>query len=285
MDIRSSMPPTTTPDARRQPRPGDPSDRGVLARLVPGVAPGRSTATWRMGRGRRERRPAVRPDASSCSTRTAAASPSRRLPAARCRRHRRHGDRDEERRHRHARCTTGRATAARPAVARDGHLRGPRAGASRADPSSGVPAELRGTYAGFIEKIPYLVDLGHHRGRAAAGLRVRRAGGAGRPPELLGLPAGLVLRAARRLRSQPGPTAAARRVPRPGQGAPPGRARGHPRRRLQPHRRGRRGRPDVRFRGLANDDYYLLDPQDRATTPTTAAPATRSTPTARSSAG
>ena len=35
------------------------------------------------------------------------------------------------------------------------------------------------------------------------------------------------------------------RVPRPGQGAPPGRHRGHPRRRLQPHRRGRRGRPDV----------------------------------------
>ena len=29
-----------------------------------------------------------------------------------------------------------------------------------ADPSSGVEPELRGTYAGFIEKIPYLVDLG-----------------------------------------------------------------------------------------------------------------------------
>jgi glycogen operon protein len=27
-------------------------------------------------------------------------------------------------------------------------------------PSSGVPAELRGTYAGTIEKIPYLQDLG-----------------------------------------------------------------------------------------------------------------------------
>src|SRR5512147_620465 len=29
-----------------------------------------------------------------------------------------------------------------------------------ADPSSGVAAERRGTYLGFIEKIPYLVDLG-----------------------------------------------------------------------------------------------------------------------------
>jgi glycogen debranching enzyme GlgX len=29
-----------------------------------------------------------------------------------------------------------------------------------ADPGSGVAPELRGTYAGFIEKIPYLVDLG-----------------------------------------------------------------------------------------------------------------------------
>jgi len=29
-----------------------------------------------------------------------------------------------------------------------------------ADPSSGVAAERRGTYAGFIDKIPYLVDLG-----------------------------------------------------------------------------------------------------------------------------
>ena len=59
-----------------------------------------------------------------------------------------------------------------------------------ADPSSGVAAGRRGTYAGFIDKIPYLVDLGDHRGRAPAGLRVRPPGGAGRPGQLLGLPAG-----------------------------------------------------------------------------------------------
>jgi glycogen operon protein len=37
----------------------------------------------------------------------------------------------------------------------EAHLRG-----FTADPSSGLPADRRGTYAGFIEKIPYLVDLG-----------------------------------------------------------------------------------------------------------------------------
>ena len=47
------------------------------------------------------------------------------------------------------------------------------------------------------------------------------------------------------VRQPAGPDGRRRRVPRPGQGAPPGRHRGHPRRRLQPHRRGRRGRPDV----------------------------------------
>ena len=112
------------------------------------------------------------------------------------------------------------------------------------DPASGVPAELRGTYAGLIEKIPYLIDLGHHRDRTAAGLPVRSAGGAGRAHELLGLPADLVLRAARRLLEPAGPDRPARRVPRPGQGTPPGRAGGHPRRRLQPHVRRRRERPD-----------------------------------------
>ncbi len=42
-----------------------------------------------------------------------------------------------------------------------------------ANPNSGVDPARRGTYAGFIEKIPYLVDLGDHRRRAAAGVRVR----------------------------------------------------------------------------------------------------------------
>ena len=54
-------------------------------------------------------------------------------------------------------------------------------------PSSGVPAARRGTYAGLIEKIPYLVGPGDHRGGAAAGLPVRRAGRPAGQEELLGL--------------------------------------------------------------------------------------------------
>jgi isoamylase len=37
----------------------------------------------------------------------------------------------------------------------EAHLRG-----FTADPSSGLPEDRRGTYAGFVDKIPYLVDLG-----------------------------------------------------------------------------------------------------------------------------
>ena len=43
----------------------------------------------------------------------------------------------------------------RPTIVYETHLRG-----FTADPSSGVAPERRGTYLGFIEKIPYLVDLG-----------------------------------------------------------------------------------------------------------------------------
>ena len=40
---------------------------------------------------------------------------------------------------------------------------------------------------------------------------------------------------------------------------PPRRHRGHPRRRLQPHRPKAERRPDVCYRGLANDVYYILE--------------------------
>ena len=43
----------------------------------------------------------------------------------------------------------------RETVVYEAHLAG-----MTADPSSGLAPDLRGTYAGFIEKIPYLVDLG-----------------------------------------------------------------------------------------------------------------------------
>jgi isoamylase len=65
-------------------------------------------------------------------------------------------------------------------------------------PSSGVGERTRGTYAGLIEKIPYLKDLG----------------------------------------VTPGPARPGGRVPRHGQGPAPGRDRSHPRRGVQPHGRG-----------------------------------------------
>ena len=66
-------------------------------------------------------------------------------------------------------------------------------------PSSGVAPAKRGTYAGLIEKIPYLKDLGV---TAVELLPVFQFDPQDAPPgrvELLGLPAGLVLRAASRL--------------------------------------------------------------------------------------
>ena len=154
--------------------------------------------------------------------------------------------RDEERGRRSRAATTGRATVPlrRPfaqTVIYEMHV----AGFTR-HPSPGVPAGKRGTYAGLIEKIPYLQRPGHHRRRAAAGLPVRRAGcpagagrttGATRPSRFFAPHPGYS--------SQHGPARAARRVPRHGQGPAPRRDRGHPRRGLQPHRRGRRRRPDA----------------------------------------
>ena len=61
---------------------------------------------------------------------------------------------------------------------------------------SGVPKPTRGTYAGLIEKIPYLQDLGHHGGRTAARVSIRCSGLSAGPVQLLGLRAGVVLCAA-----------------------------------------------------------------------------------------
>ena len=55
------------------------------------------------------------------------------------------------------------------------------------------------------------------------------------------------------------------------------RPRGDPRRRLQPHRRGRPRGPTLCLRGIDNAAYYRLSPRTRAATWTTPAAATRST--------
>ena len=114
-----------------------------------------------------------------------------RPPAGRQRR-----DRDEERGRGLRPPTTGRATP-RCGCRRPGRssTRCTSAG-SPATPTPGVKEQIRGTYAGLIEKIPYLQGPRRHGGRAAAGPRVRRPGLPARAGQLLGLPAGLVLRPA-----------------------------------------------------------------------------------------
>ena len=151
---------------------------------------------------------------------------------------------DEERRRGRRVVRLGGRPAAGPPVRRDviyeAHVKG-----FTAHPSSGVdagaPRDLRRVHrADPVPRRPR-----DHGGRAAARVRVRRPGRARRPPELLGLPARLVLRAPRRVREPAGRAGRGRRVPRPRQGAPSRGPRGHPRRRLQPHGRGRRRRADV----------------------------------------
>ena len=155
-------------------------------------------------------------------------------------------------------------------------------------PTSGV--EHPGTFAGVIEKIPYLQELGRHRRRAAAGLRVRRARGARDQParrlgaaELLGLRPVPPLRAAGELLHQPRRGLADHRVPRHGEGAAQGRDRGDPRRRLQPHRRGQPHGPDDQLQGPRQRRLLPAAPDPaRSTTWTTRAAGTRSTRTIRS---
>ena len=77
-------------------------------------------------------------------------------------------------------------------------------------PSSGVAEPRRGTYAGLVEKIPYLARPGRDRGGAPAGLPVRRRRTRRRRArQLLGLLAGLLLRAPRAPTPPPGSPLAA----------------------------------------------------------------------------
>ena len=134
-----------------------------------------------------------------------------------------------------------------------------------ADPSSGVAAELRGTYAGFIEKIPYLVELGI---TAVELLPVFQF-------DPLTAPAGLTNYWGYQPVSFFAPHAGY--ASRSGPTAPVDEFRDLVK---ALHRAGLEvildvvynhtgeigaDGPSLSFRGLANDDYYLLDPDDRAT--------------------
>ena len=178
-------------------------------------------------------------------------------------RQRRH--RDEERRASIRAATTGRATRrCDDPSSRDHHLRDARA---RLHP----PSQLRrgasrrvARIAGLIEKIPYLQELGITAVELLPVFQFDAQDCSAGPGQLLGLRAGLLLRAAPGVQLAAGSARPGRRVSRHGQGAAPRRHRGHPRRRVQPHRRRRSptGRRSA-FAASTTATYYILE-ADRA---------------------
>jgi len=133
-----------------------------------------------------------------------------------------------------------------------------------ADPSSGVASELRGTYAGFIAKIPYLVDLGV---TAVELLPVFQFDVQAAPDGLVnywGYQTVSFFAPHVQFASRPGAAAAVdefrdlvKALHRAGLEVILDVVYNHT-------AEGGADGPTFSFRGLANDDYYLLDPGDRA---------------------
>jgi glycogen operon protein len=101
-------------------------------------------------------------------------------------------------------------------------------------PSSGVAAERRGTYAGMIEKIPYLRELGITAVELLPVFQFDRQDCPAGLVNVLGIFPGVLLRSSHglQLAEEPlGPSTSSG----PREGATPRRYRGNPRRRLQPH--------------------------------------------------
>ena len=170
----------------------------------------------------------------------------------------------------------------RTPVERDGHLRDPRQGLHQAPPRACAttcagptrawPPRRRWTTSSASASPPSSCcpihhiadeDFLHDRGLT----------------QLLGLQLDRLPRAARRVRGHRAPRRAGARVQGHGQGAAPRGHRGDPRRRLQPHRRGQPPRPDAVVQGRRQRRATTGScPTTRATTWTTRARATRSTP-------
>ena len=151
------------------------------------------------------------------------------------RQHRHRAERDRDRRR--VRLAGRSSTRPRPGAAR--HLRGARKGIH------GAPV-LRRRLPGHLPRIhredPAPYPARRQRRRAPARPRILRGRlpGSERPDELLGLQLHRILRARVVLRQPAGARLPGRRVQDAGAGAPQGGHQGHPRRRLQPHRRGER---------------------------------------------
>ena len=139
--------------------------------------------------------------------------------------------------------------AAGPADGRDGHLRDARrrvhevthlAGDPSRAPSAASSRRSRTSRSWASPRVE-LLPVFEFDALGDRGDRARSTGE--RLTQLLGLQPHRVLQPRLRLLHQARGRGPCRGVPRHGQGAPPGRHRGHPRRRLQPHRRGQRRRP------------------------------------------
>ena len=150
---------------------------------------------------------------------------------------------------------------------------------SAGSPATRVPASRRarrGTYAGLIEKIPYLQDLGITAVELLPVFAFDEQDGPPGLEQLLGLPAALVLRAASRLQLAPRPARRrstsfatwSRRCTAPASRSSSTSSTTTPPRATQTG-------PTLCFRGLANETYYILEPTTSRATPTTPAAATR----------
>ena len=142
----------------------------------------------------------------------------------------------------------GGRRAAAPPVERDRHLRGPRPRAHDAPPRRPRGAARHLRRPGLPGRSSSTSRPRRHGDRAAARPPLRRRELPRRPraDQLLGLQLDRLPRTARPVRAGRHARRAGARVQGHGQGAARRRARGDPRRRLQPHRRGQPPRPDAR---------------------------------------
>jgi hypothetical protein len=169
-------------------------------------------------------------------------------------------------------------------VERDDHLRDPRQGLHQAPPRRARRPARHLRRPGLRGGAGLSAAPGRHRGRAAAHPPHRRRvlPARSRPEQLLGLQLDRLPGAALRVRRHRTARRPGARVQGDGQGAAPRRHRGHPRRRLQPHGRGQPPRPDAVLQGRRQTPATTAwSPRTSATTWTTRARATRSTPATR----
>ena len=171
---------------------------------------------------------------------------------------------DEERRRGPRGVRLGGRPAAGPAVRATPSSTRPTSAGFTANPNSGVDPALRGTYAGFIEKIPYLVDLGVTAVELLPVYQFDAQEAPGGHPNYWGYQPVSFFAPHGAYASRPGAQAAVdefrdlvKALHRAGLEVILDVVYNHT------AESGDDG-PTFGYRGLANDDYYILDPSDRA---------------------